>query len=248
MADTVKFLKIRDVKSPDRANQYDAGIDFYVPRFKAPFIKDLKEKNPDIFETKYCCDSHILANTSVCSTLTITGSSGSSTSYKLDDDNNSIIKFDDEKGLNYFLLAPHQRVLIPSGIKSRMANPGRALIAANKSGVATKNGLVFGAQVVDYLYQGEIHLSLLNVSSSVVRIYENMKILQFLETPVFNSDIAIENGYDSCCCKKDVIDTKSFYDGMSTERGEKGFGSSNEEKNLDKFISNVGEKITKTKK
>ena len=31
MTDTIKFLKVRDVKSPSRANEYDAGIDFYVP-------------------------------------------------------------------------------------------------------------------------------------------------------------------------------------------------------------------------
>ena len=28
---TLRFCKIRDVKSPSRAHQYDAGIDFYVP-------------------------------------------------------------------------------------------------------------------------------------------------------------------------------------------------------------------------
>ena len=28
---TLRFCKIRDVKSPHRAHQYDAGIDFYVP-------------------------------------------------------------------------------------------------------------------------------------------------------------------------------------------------------------------------
>jgi hypothetical protein len=28
--ESVKFLKIRDVKSPSRAFIYDAGIDFYV--------------------------------------------------------------------------------------------------------------------------------------------------------------------------------------------------------------------------
>jgi dUTPase len=84
---------------------------------------------------------------------------------------------------------------------------------------------VFGAQVVDYLYQGEIHLSVINVSSSVVRIYEDMKLLQFLETPVFNSDIAVENGCSGHSCK-DVVTSEDFYEGMSTERGADGFGSS----------------------
>jgi len=45
MTDTIKFLKVRDVKSPSRANEYDAGIDFYVPEFTKEFIKDLRAKN-----------------------------------------------------------------------------------------------------------------------------------------------------------------------------------------------------------
>ena len=236
MADTVKFLKIRDVKSPNRANSFDAGIDFYVPRFKPSFIKDLKEKNLEVFGLVEKVDlCGIVYTTKTNNTLSLHGNTGgATTNYDLNDNNDSIIKFDDEKGLNYFLLAPHQRVLIPSGIKSRMSNPGRALIAANKSGVATKSGLVFGAQVVDYLYQGEIHLSVINVSSKVVRIYEDMKLLQFLETPVFNSDIELVNGCSGNCCGKDVISTEAFYYGMSTERGEGGFGSSNETKKTKK--------------
>ncbi len=31
MPQTLRFCKIRDVESPSRAHQYDAGIDFYVP-------------------------------------------------------------------------------------------------------------------------------------------------------------------------------------------------------------------------
>jgi dUTP pyrophosphatase len=213
---TVKFLKIRNVKSPDRANQFDAGIDFYVPKFEADFVKALKEKNPEVFNTnskQCCCASAIYVSGG---TLTISDQYSGKIEYNLEDTNNSMVKFDEEKGLNYFLLMPHQRVLIPSGIKSRMAQPNRALIAANKSGVATKHGIVFGAQVVDYLYKGEIHISVINTSTKVVRIYEDMKLIQFLETPIFNSDInVVEN-----------VNPDEFYKGMSDERGEGGFGSS----------------------
>ena len=91
MANTIKFLKVRKVKSPSRANAYDAGIDFYVPEFTPEFVSALKEKNPDIN----------ISNFSI-------------------------------------ILEPGQRVNIPSGIHCQMATPSRALIAANKSGVATK--------------------------------------------------------------------------------------------------------------
>lgn len=238
MADTIKFLKIRDVKSPSRANQYDAGIDFFVPRFGASFIKDLKEKNPELFpsyESVYIgakgvsiTHGDLRIGCSGNSTLTMTGCSEQKTQkveYELNDHNNSQIKFDDEKGLNYFLLPPHARINIPSGIKVRMATPNRAFIAFNKSGVASKLGLIAGACVVDYLYQGEIHLNMINTSTKVVRIYEDMKILQLVEMPIYNSDIEVLNGREECKCK-DLVTPEQFYEGMSTERGEGGFGSS----------------------
>jgi dUTPase len=164
----IKFLKTRDVKSPSRANKYDAGIDFYVPEFTKEFVELLKEKNPEIF---------------------------------IEND--------------YVLLNSNERILIPSGIYCQMASPYRALIAANKSGVSTKLGLVFGAQVVDYEYQGEIHLSLINTSDGAVKITPGIKILQFLETPIFCSTIQIEEG-------KTPIE---FYE-KETTRGDSGFGAS----------------------
>jgi len=166
---SIKFLKIREVKSPSRANKYDAGIDFYVPEFTIQFMGDLKEKNPNI----------------------------------------------DFNAFGIYL-KPGDRVLIPSGIHCQMSNPNRALIAANKSGVATKQGLVFGAQVVDYEYQGEIHISLIYTGNSTCAIFPGQKILQFLETPVYNSDI-------------DIITNQTpqeFYEDIKTTRGTDGFGSS----------------------
>lgn len=175
MTDTIKFLKTRNVKSPSRANKYDAGIDFYVPEFTEEFLKDLREKNPDI----------------------------------------AILE-------NSIVLLPGERVLIPSGIHCQMASPHRALIAANKSGVATKFGLIFGAQVVDFEYQGEIHLSIINTNKGIthsgkeiIQITPGMKILQFLEMPIFNSELEIA----------DNLSVKDFYDNIETTRAAGGFGS-----------------------
>ena len=222
MADTIKFLKVRDVKSPGRAYDFDAGIDFYVPEFTPEFIKDLKEKNPAIWP-KEKEEYAVVMSAKFCNpTLTMQGSSGDiKVIYDLCDDNDTRIKFDDVEGKNYFLLVPGARILIPSGIKTRMVKPGRALIAFNKSGIATKHGLIAGACVVDYLYQGEIHLSLINTSTKVVRIYAGMKILQFVETPVFNSNIEILEKDPHSGLSADI----GFYKGMNTDRGEAGFDS-----------------------
>lgn len=49
----IKFLKIRDVKTPKR-NIGDAGIDFFVPNYSKQFEKDLRNKNKNIFITEQC--------------------------------------------------------------------------------------------------------------------------------------------------------------------------------------------------
>jgi len=91
-----------------------------------------------------------------------------------------------------------------------MQEPGRALIAANKSGVASKSGLIFGAQVVDYTYKGEIHINVINTSSKVVRIYEDMKLIQFLETPIFNSSIEISEDNNLASGTFDIVTEGSW--------------------------------------
>jgi len=167
MSGTIKFLKTREVKSPSRANRFDAGIDFYVPEFTLEFVEDLRKKNPTI-----------------------------------------------EISREGIYLKQGERILIPSGIHCQMFDHDRALIAANKSGVATKQGLVFGAQVVDYEYQGEIHISLIYTGNGTCEILPGQKILQFLEMPIFTSEIVVDS----------VNSVQTFYS-TETTRGADGFGS-----------------------
>jgi dUTP pyrophosphatase len=127
----IRFSKVRDVKSPSKANASDAGIDFYIPNE---------------------------------SLLKVTG--------------DMITTYEDQ-----IIIMSRGRVLIPSGIKANVPE-GWSLVAANKSGVATKSGLLFGAQVVDSGYQGEIHLSLINTSIDPVSIFAGQKIIQFMVVEV----------------------------------------------------------------
>ena len=112
----------------------------------------------------------------------------------------------------WIILKPHQRVLIPSGVKTWM-EPGTALIAANKSGVATKKGLIFGAQVVDSDYAGEVHISVINTSEEQVIIKTGEKLIQFIHTPVLLTPL-------------DEVDAEEF-ERLHSEslRGTGGFGS-----------------------
>jgi dUTP pyrophosphatase len=111
-------------------------------------------------------------------------------------------------------LFPGERILIPSGIKTYFEPKDSALIAANKSGVATKKGLRFTAQVVDSDYTGEIHIGVANDSTRPVDIAAGDKLIQFLHQPVFLS-------------KLEEFSTKEEFDALhnGSTRGEGGFGS-----------------------
>ena len=117
-----------------------------------------------------------------------------------------------EKPYMWIILKPQQRVLIPSGIKTWMT-PGTALIAANKSGVASKKGLIFGAQVVDSDYAGEVHISVINTSNEDVIIKTGEKLIQFIHTPVLLTPLE----------EVDEFMFNALHD--KSQRGTGGFGS-----------------------
>lgn len=115
-------------------------------------------------------------------------------------------------GASSFAIRPHGRVLIPSGIKVLLPE-NTALVAFNKSGIATKLGLDVGACVVDEDYTGEIHLSLVNTTESIILLDYGQKIIQFLLLPVMFDDVI------------EVSSEKELYSGIVSERGSGGFGS-----------------------
>ena len=112
-------------------------------------------------------------------------------------------------------IMPHGRVNIPSGIRSHIpANV--ALEAQNKSGIATKLGLVYGASTCDPNYQGIIHISLINTTSKTIELPLGMKAVQFLPRLVDISPIEVYNN----------IPLDEFYkDFEFSNRGEGAFGS-----------------------
>jgi len=103
---------------------------------------------------------------------------------------------------------PGKSILIPSGIKAQVPE-GYALIAFNKSGVATKEGLVVGACVVDEDYEGEIHLHMINVGDKVVDIVPGQKLTQFILIQINYSDVQVVQEFPA----------------RHSERGSGGFGS-----------------------
>ena len=103
---------------------------------------------------------------------------------------------------------PGKDILIPSGIKARVPL-GYGLVAMNKSGIATKQNLIYGAQLIDPDYTGEIHLHVINVGDKVVDIIPGQKLLQFALIPVSFEDVEIVDKLEE----------------IITERNSGGFGS-----------------------
>jgi dUTPase len=129
---------------------------------------------------------------------------------------NAVLDFNEE-GKPVIKIMPHGRANIPSGARSFIpANV--ALEAQNKSGIATKLGLVYGASVVDANYQGIIHLSMINTTNKEINIPLGTKIVQFLPRIIDISAIEVVDGSE--------VSFEEFYkDFEFTNRGEGAFGS-----------------------
>jgi len=116
---------------------------------------------------------------------------------------------------SYIVLYPNSNICIPSGIKIEVPYGYMALFL-NKSGVASKNELLVGAQVIDTFYSGEIHIDMHNVSDEEFLIKPGMKIVQLVLIPVLS-------------CEPILVDEEQLYDWMKQDdyRNEGGFGSTN---------------------
>lgn len=179
-----RFIKVREVVSPNRANPNDAGLDFYVPTNLYP--EDIHDKN------EFDSNGYILF------------------------DSNGISKYPfNENFVRHIALKPGHRILIPSGIKGLLEPPASMLMVANKSGIATKKGLIFTAEIVDSPYVGEIHIGIYNTSQEIQVIEAGQKLVQFIHVPIYVTE-------------PEEIQQDEFYieSQMWGSRGDKGFGSS----------------------
>lgn len=128
--------------------------------------------------------------------------------------NNAILCTNDE-GNTVIKIMPHGRANIPSGIRCHIS-PNIALEAQNKSGIATKYGLVYGASTCDANYQGIVHISLINTTGKPVELPLGMKAVQFIPRLIDTSAIEV--------CTD--MSFEEFYANFEfSNRGEGAFGS-----------------------
>ena len=219
----LKFLKTRDVKSPTRAHSTDAGIDFYVPKANSKFIDDFVKKN--LGHDYVLIGEYLFNDILMTSTMRISKNVELENLYSLFDNmlsavyfdysfNDESVTIDDIEVVSFKIIVPgHERILVPSGVKTYIEPAASALIATNKSGVATKKGVVVGATTVDSHYSGEVHLSVINTNSYEIEVECDNKLVQFIHTPVLLST------------PTEVSDDEYNNLTNSFDRGDGGFGS-----------------------
>ena len=110
-------------------------------------------------------------------------------------------------------IAPHKDIIIPSGIRSKFS-PHLALIANNKSGIATKKKLIFGASVIDASYQGEWHYHLINTSDEYQVVKCGTKVIQFIPHLISTEEVEVLD-----------LSPEEFYKDSVSSRGEGWAGS-----------------------
>jgi dUTP pyrophosphatase len=80
---------------------------------------------------------------------------------------------------------PQEDLLVNAKLKAAIPF-GHALVFFNKSGIASKLGLVIGACVVDCGYTGEIHIHLINSGNRPAVVSPGMKIAQAALVPIIS--------------------------------------------------------------
>lgn len=109
-------------------------------------------------------------------------------------------------------ISPHSQILIPSGIKVDILDKLTYLDFENKSGIATKKELLIGAQVIDAIYQGEVHINVHNVSDKFQVIEFGQKLAQAIHKEYRNTEW-------------EEISNEEYDKIETSERGTGGFGS-----------------------
>lgn len=220
----LEFAKVRDVKSPQKS--YDAaGWDFYVPEnlnitdftknigiyvnenlvkkqdVKSPkFLLKNKSDNRELWIQFYKDQEGNIKYINCNSGLTII----EEWNHWIENKDTVVISIDLEFG---------EKILIPSGIHVNL--PKNVFLKVdNKSGVASKRGLTYLADIIDQDYMGEMHLSLVNTCDNIAIINAGDKIIQMLALfqPVMRET-------------KEYNNLEELYANKESERGADGFGS-----------------------
>ena len=107
------------------------------------------------------------------------------------------------------VLHPGKRALVPTGMAIALP-PGFEAQIRPRSGLAAKNGvtLLNSPGTIDQDYRGEVAVILINHGRQPFAVTRGQRIAQLVVGPVFR-----------------VRWSEQTFDGLATDRGERGFGS-----------------------
>jgi dUTP pyrophosphatase len=114
--------------------------------------------------------------------------------------------------IHHIVIHPGESVLIPSGIHFDIPD-GYMLKIDNKSSIASKKGLLVGANIIDQEYCGQLHLNLWNVSNKPQIIEAGTKLAQAIMIKVEYPEVI------------ELKSTNELYARKIGVRGAGGFGS-----------------------
>lgn len=162
MEPSFKFVRVRDVHVPTRANQGDAGMDFYVPNDLT--VDDLIKCNTNTY-------------ISICSIY--------ANNIKVPSSNEVYCLINQADNIYRILIGPHATCVIPSGIRGILEPEASMLQANDKSGVSSKKKLKVTASIIDSPYTGEIHHVVFNTTNEPVIIDLGEKLVQYIHIPIY---------------------------------------------------------------
>lgn len=171
MKESIKFIRVREVHVPTRANAGDAGIDFYIPT-------NLSLK-------------HLLP----CNAASRVSINYSGNTKQVLHDKVSVIDDPGKDQIKSFILGPHTTLVIPSGIRAIIEPLDSELHLDDKSGKASGLNIHVYGGVIDSGYTGEMHFVIENTTSHQVEIKAGDKICQAIHRPIY-LDIPEEITYE----------------------------------------------------
>ena len=203
------------VKAPERGSEGAAGIDFFIPMPESIDSNCFNYMHRRCIEA--CADEdHKMTVEKFFNGLKDSNNSKSAfweavIMYNRVIFGKDVEQLDVSNGQDVTLaIRPGESVSIPSGISAEIPH-GYCLTALNKSGIAVKNSLLVGAQLIDEDYTGVIHIDMHNCGKKTQYLKCGQKIIQCVLMKTWYDEISI-----AC---EDSGNT------VKTARGEGGFGS-----------------------
>lgn len=209
------FKEFEGAVSPDRGSEGAAGIDFFIPKpastddkcfeFMRNKCLEAVKDNPDETRVINLRFDEYKNSQNVEAVFWCAIRQYNKTIFKHDFKNP--MPSSNPDGIDLY---PGESITIPTGISASIPH-GFCLQFLNKSGVATKNDLIVGAELVDEDYKGIMHINLHNVGNSTRTLKCGQKIVQGVMHMTYWDllSVTVRDGH---------IDETS-------ERGEGGFGS-----------------------